>query len=68
MKLRPEVIKKLDCNKGYATIMLALDCSHSSARDYVKKNSDELTKAACLIAIANFTGTAQDRLLINDAK
>jgi hypothetical protein len=51
MKIKDSVLKRLDNNRGYALIMLALDCSHSSARDYIKHGSDNLTKAASLKAI-----------------
>jgi len=58
----------LDCHKGYATIMLALDCSHSSARDYIKNNKDDLTKAAALKGIAQFTGLSQEEILEEELK
>ena len=48
MKIKESVRQLLDCNRGYAAIMMALDCSFSSAREYVKNNKDDLTKAAVL--------------------
>ena len=63
MKIKQSVLQLLDCNKGYGTIMIALDCSFSSARSYVKNNSDDLTKAAALRAISKFTGIEEEAIL-----
>lgn len=63
MKIKESVRQMLDCNRGIATIMLALNCSHSSARDYVRNNKDDLTKAAALKAIREFTGLKDEDIL-----
>lgn len=63
MKIKESVRQQLDCNRGYAIIMLALDCSFSSARDYVKNNKDDLTKAAALKGIREFTGMKDKDIL-----
>ena len=63
MKIKQSVLEMLDNNRGYATIMLALDCSHSSARDYVKGNKDDLTKYKALEAIRDFTGLSDAEIL-----
>ncbi len=68
MKIQESVIRMLDCNRGYATIMLALDCSHSSARDYIKNNKDDLTKAAALKAIREFTGLKDRDIMVEEVK
>lgn len=51
MKITNQVLEKLDTHRGLGLIMMTLDCSHSAARDYVKNNSDNLTKAAMIKAI-----------------
>lgn len=61
--IKQSVIEMLDNNRGYATIMLALDCSSTSARDYIKGNKDELTKYDALQAIGKFTGIPVEDLL-----
>lgn len=63
MKLKKSVLKRLDNNKGLGLIMLALDCSHSAARDYVKYNSDNLTKAAMLKALREEFGLTDAEIL-----
>lgn len=66
MKLKPEVLQRLDNNKGLGLIMLALGCSHSAARDYVKDNSDNLTKAAMLKALREEFGLTDEQILEED--
>lgn len=63
MKIRKEVLEKLNNTRGLALIMLAIDCSHSAARDYVKNNSDNLTKAAMLKAIREEFGLDDSQIL-----
>lgn len=68
MKLKKEVLQKLDNNRGYALIMLAIDCSHTAARDYVKKNDDNLTKAAMLKTIREEFGLEDHEILEEEDK
>lgn len=63
MKIRQEVLNRLNNTRGFALIMLAIDCSHSAARDYVKNNSDNLTKAAMLKAIREEFGLDDSQIL-----
>jgi hypothetical protein len=63
MKIKQSVLDLLDNNRGYATLMLALDCSATSAREYVKGNKDELTKYKALEAIREFTGLTDSEIL-----
>lgn len=63
MKLKKEVLKRLDNNKGLGLIMTSLGCSHSAARDYVKYNSDNLTKAAMLKTIREEFGLLDSEIL-----
>lgn len=63
MKLKKSVLKKLDSIRGLALIMLTLNCSHSAARDYVKYNSDNLTKAAMLKTIREEFGLEDSEIL-----
>ncbi len=66
MKLKKEVLQKLDNNKGYALVMSSLDVAATTARDYVKSNSDNLTKAAMLIAIREEFGLTDEEILEKD--
>ena len=68
MKLKNSVLQRLDNNRGLGLIMMALDCSHSAARDYVKNNSDNLTKAAMLKAIREEFGLSDDQILEEDTE
>lgn len=63
MKIRKEVLQKLDNNRGYGLIMMALNCSFSSARVYIKNNSDDLTKAVALKAIGEELKLTQEEIL-----
>lgn len=66
MKIKHSIIQLLDNNQGYAFIMLSMNVSHSTARDWVKTNSDNLTKAAMLKAIRQRFGLADDEILEED--
>lgn len=63
MKIKDSVLKRLDNNKGLALIMLGCGCSHSAARDYVKYNSDNLTKAAMLKILREEFGLTDEEIL-----
>jgi hypothetical protein len=63
MKLKQEVLQRLNSNKGLGLIMNTLDVSHSSAREYVKNNSDNLTKAAMVKAIEKEYGLSEEQIL-----
>jgi len=63
MKLKKSVLKMLDNNRGLALIMLGCGCSHSAAREYVKNNSDNLTKAAMLKVIREEFGLTDTEIL-----
>lgn len=66
MKLKKSVLKKLDNNRGLALIMIGCGCSHSAARDYIKQNSDNLTKAAMLRVIREEFGLTDAEILEED--
>lgn len=68
MKIKNEVIQKLDNTRGYAIIMLALDCSHTAARRYIRENDDNLTKAAMLKAIREEFGLSDSEILEDTEK
>lgn len=68
MKLKDSVLNKLDTNKGLGLIMRTLDCSHSTARSYVKSNDDTLTKAAMLKAIREEYGLTDEEILEEDSQ
>lgn len=68
MKIKKEVLQKLDNTRGYAIIMLALDCSHTAARRYIKENDDNLTKAAMLKAIREEFGLDDSQILEEELK
>ena len=63
MKIKESVLKMLDNNRGYALVMDALDVSFSSARFYIKKNTDDLTKAAVLEKVRNRFNLTDDEIL-----
>lgn len=63
MKLKQKVLNVLRTNKGLALIMTTLDCSHSTARNLVKGNHDDLTKAAMLKAIREEYNLTDDKIL-----
>lgn len=63
MKIKKSVLKRLDNNRGLALIMIGCDCSHSAARDYVKYNSDNLTKASMLKIIREEFGLTDSEIL-----
>ncbi len=51
MKIKKSVLARLDNPRGHALVMLTLEVSHSTARDYIQNNKDDLTKAAMLRVI-----------------
>lgn len=63
MKLKQEVINRLDNNAGYALVMTGLDVAYTTARGYVKDNSDNLTKAAMLKVIREEFGLTDVEIL-----
>lgn len=63
MKLKETYRQRLNCNRGIALVMLALDCSPSAARDYIKNNSDNLTKAAMLKTLREEWNTTDEDIL-----
>lgn len=68
MKIKDEVLQRLDTHRGLGLIMMTLDCSHSAARDYVKNNNDNLTKAAMLKAIREEFGLEDSQILEEDTE
>lgn len=67
MKLKESVRQKLDNNRGIALVMLALDCSPNAARDYIRTNHDNLTKASALKMIREEFGLTDDQILEEDS-
>ncbi|MDE3249418.1 MAG: hypothetical protein KGO82_12200 [Bacteroidota bacterium] len=63
MNLKETVRRSLECNRGYAWVMLALDCSFSAARDKVKRNSDDLTKASMMVVLRKEFGLTDEEIL-----
>lgn len=66
MKIRQDVLVRLNNNKGLGLIMHTLGCSHTAARDYVRDNNDNLTKAAMVKAIRDEFGLTDDQILEED--
>jgi hypothetical protein len=66
MRLRKEVLKRLDNNKGVALVMATLDVAATTAREYVKRNSDNLTKTAMVKAIMEEFGLTEEQILQED--
>lgn len=65
MKIKKVVLQKMDNARGHARLMLALNCSQSSIRVYIKDNdpNGELTKAVALAAIREDTGLEVSEIL-----
>lgn len=63
MKIKESVRQMLDNNRGHGLVMRSLDCSYSTARDYVKANNDNLTKAAMLKAIREEFSLTDEEIL-----
>lgn len=63
MKIKKKVLQMLDNNKGHGLVMSTLNVAATTARDYVKKNSENLTKVAMVKAIAEEFGLAEDEIL-----
>lgn len=63
MKIKESVRQRLECNKGYAIIMYSLDVSFTTARVYIKNNTDDLTKAAAIAAICKEYDLTQEEIL-----
>jgi len=68
MKIKKSVLKRLDNNRGLGLIMASIGCSHSAARDYIKYNSDNLTKAAMLKTIREEFGLTDEEILEQESK
>lgn len=63
MKIKKSILKKLNDNRGLGLIMVGLGCSHSAARDYIKNNSDNLTKASMLKVLREEFGLTDQEIL-----
>ncbi|HYD90251.1 MAG TPA: hypothetical protein VEA37_02050 [Flavobacterium sp.] len=68
MKIRQSVLSRLDNNRGLGLIMMSLDCSHSAAREYVRNNHDNLTKAAMLKAIREEFDLTDEEILEEESE
>lgn len=66
MKLKQEVLNRLDNNRGVGLIMSTLGVAPTTARDYVKNNSENLTKAAMIKVIREEFGLTDDQILEED--
>lgn len=63
MKIKQEVLMRLDNNAGYGLVMRTLDVAATTARDYVKNGSENLTKIAMVKAIEKEFGLTEDDIL-----
>lgn len=68
MKLKQEVINRLDNNAGYALVMTSLNVAYTTARGYVKDNSENLTKAAMLKALREEYDLADNEILEEESE
>ena len=66
MKLKKQVLQKLDNNRGIGLVMMCLDVAATTAREYVKTNDENLTKAAMLKGIREEFGLTDDKILEED--
>lgn len=63
MKLTQKALSKIKDPKIRALLVIALGVTDQSIMNYIKSNSDELTKAAALKVIREETGLADDQIL-----
>jgi hypothetical protein len=63
MKLKKQVLKRLDNNKGVGLVMATLDVAATTARDYIKNNSENLTKFAMLKALREEFGLTDEQIV-----
>lgn len=67
MKLKESVRQRIDNSRGAALIMLSLNCGYTTARDYIRNNKDDLTKAAAMKVIRKETGLTDEEILEEDS-
>lgn len=65
MKLTSLALDKIRDKRIRALLALALDVTDQSIVNYIKGNSDELTKAAALKVIREETGLTDDQILVS---
>ena len=66
MKLTALALKKIKEPKVRMQIALALGVTDQSIINYIKRNDDELTKAAALELIRKETGLSDDQILVKE--
>lgn len=66
MKLTALALKKIKEPKVRMQIALALGVTDQSIINYIKRNDDELTKAAALEVIRKETGLSDDQILVKE--
>ena len=66
MKLTALALKKIKEPKVRMQIALALGVTDRSIINYIKRNDDELTKAAALEVIRKETGLSDDQILVKE--
>lgn len=67
MKLKEAFLKMLDNNRGIGLVMLNLNVSPTTARDYIKKNHERLTLPKMSKAISAFFETPAEEIFEDDA-
>jgi hypothetical protein len=64
MRINETVIERIrDSAAIRLKLALALGKSENQVRRYINENSDDLTKAAALVVIREFTGLSDDQIL-----
>lgn len=66
MKLTQKALSKIKDPKVRARLVIALGVTDQSIMNYIKSNSDELTKAAALKVIREETGMDDSQILIEE--
>jgi hypothetical protein len=66
MKLTQKALDKIRNPKVRALLVIALGVTDQSIMNYIKSNSDELTKAAALKVIREETGLDDSQILIEE--
>jgi hypothetical protein len=67
MKLTQKALSKIKDPKIRARLVLALGVTDQSIMNYIKSNSDELTKAAALKVIREETGMDDSQILVEES-
>jgi hypothetical protein len=64
MHLRESIYEKIDNNRARLALAMALDVTEATIRNYIRDHNENLTKAAALKVIRQYTGLTTDDILM----